>query len=259
MFDEVDRVKERRRERMERIRTQSRDSLAPFVDDWKDPIDPDADPFPYASRRNSGTMPQLPPREKWGIQIFASALLVGMAYLVFQSSVVPLDWKKSAREVMTRDFNFAGVADWYEARFGALPALLPSLSVKKAVPVSGPGTQAAWKWPASWKVVKPFDSASAKVVLSTGTGGAVTMGEAGWVTFVGEKPGFGTTVVVRLAQGREMWFGNLEKIQVAVNDFLQPGQVVGVPRAVNEKARYLYLGARAQEQAIDPLEVISFE
>ncbi|MDT3414374.1 stage IV sporulation protein FA [Brevibacillus aydinogluensis] len=258
MFDEVDRVKERRRARMERIRSQSRDSLAPFVDDWKDPIDPDDALFPYASPRNS-TMPQLPDREQWGIRIFASALLVGLAYLIFQTSVVPLDWKHSAREVMTRDFNFAGVADWYEARFGALPTLLPSLSGKKAVPVDGHSTQTVWKWPASWKVVKPFDHASGKVVLSTGTDGAVTMGEAGWVTFVGEKPGFGTTVVVRLAQGREMWFGNLEKIQVAVNDFLQPGQVVGIPRAVNETARYLYLGARAQEQAIDPLDVISFE
>jgi stage IV sporulation protein FA len=120
MFNEVDRVKERRRERLERIRLQSRDSFSPFVDDWKDPIETNQDPYGFSPRDND-PMYDRPSNEKWGIQIFASVLLVGMAYLLFQTSLIPATWKDSAREVMTRDFNFSGVADWYEARFGSQP------------------------------------------------------------------------------------------------------------------------------------------
>lgn len=160
---------------------------------------------------------------------------------------------------MTRDFNFSGVADWYEARFGALPTLLPSFSNPKAVPASTEGNAPVWKLPASWKVVKTFEPTSAKVVLLTGIKDLVTIGETGWVTFVGEKPGFGTTVVVRLTKGREVWFGNLDSVQVAKDDVLQPGQTIGTARAVNNMSRHLYLGFKSQEQFVNPLDVIPFE
>jgi stage IV sporulation protein FA len=259
MFDKVDGVKERRRERVERIRTQSRDSFAPFVDDWKDPIETDSDLFPTSSRGEKGSFPSLPPQEKWSMQIVASLLLIGLAYVLFQSSLLPSSWKNQARDVMTRDFNFSGVAGWYEARFGSLPTLLPSLSGTKAVPASTPQTLNVWKWSADWRVAKPFDPKSTKVILSTEGDGNVVMGETGWVTFIGDKPGYGKTVVVRLAKGRELWFGNMETVQVAVDDFLGAGQVVGVPRAVNETVRHLYVGLQVQEQPSNPLEVITFE
>lgn len=267
MFDEVNRVRERRRERMERIRTQTRDSLAPFVDDWKDPVDTDPDPFsgsfsdshPFSSRHNRNGLNPSPTQEKWSMQIAVSLLLIGFAYVLFHSSLLPASWKNQAREVMTRDFNFSGAAEWYEARFGSLPTLLPSLSGTKAVPAAAPKTGEVWMWPATWRVVKPYDPKSTKVVLSTEGDGSVTMGETGWVTYVGDKPGYGQTVVVRLTKGREIWFGNLEQIHVSEDDFLEPGQVIGISRGVNEQARHLYLGMLVQEKPVDPLEVISFE
>lgn len=200
-----------------------------------------------------------PSNEKWGIQIFASVLLVGMAYLLFQTSLIPATWKDSAREVMTRDFNFSGVADWYEARFGSLPTLLPSLTAPKAVPAVTESEASVWKLPATWKVVKAFDPQSAKVVLTTGNQEQIKIGETGWVAFVGEKPGFGTTVVVRLTKGREVWFGNLDSIKVTKDEVLQAGQVVGTARAVDGISRHLYLGLKSQEQFVNPLDVIPFE
>lgn len=259
MFREVDRVKERRRERLERIRLQSRDSFSPFVDDWKDPIDPTPEPYAF-SLRDDDTVNSRHPHEKWGIQILASILLVGAAYVLFQTSLIPVTWKNSAREVMTRDFNFSGVADWYEARFGSLPTLLPSLNGPTAVPAAGSSKVAAgWKLPASWRIVKNFEPKSAKVVLDTGIGGQVLIGETGWVTFVGEKPGYGTTVIVRLTKGREVWLGNLDNVKVAKDDVLQAGQEIGTARAVNQTSRHLYLGVKQEEQFVNPLDVIPFE
>lgn len=258
MFDEVDRVKERRRERMERLRTQTRDSYSPFVDDWKDSLELQTGAFPFSQQREDQAFPSLPPKEKLGIQLFVSILLVGMAHLLFHTSVVPASLKESARELMTRDFNFEGAAAWYEARFGKLPTVLPALSTtNKAVPAStAKGTTG---WQTSWKMVKPFEPTNAKIVVNTGIDGQVTIGETGWVTFVGEKPGFGSTVIVRLTKGREVWYGNMEQVQVAVNEWLQPGQVVGMARKVNDTSRYLYVGMKQGEQFINPLEVISLD
>jgi len=87
----------------------------------------------------------------------------------------------------------------------------------------------------------------------------VTIGEMGWVAFVGEQPGFGTTVVVRLTEGREVWLGNLDEVKVTKDEVLQPGQEVGTARPVNNTSRHLYLGVKADEQFVNPLEVIPFE
>lgn len=259
MFGEVDRVKERRRERLERIRTQSRDSFSPFVDDWKDPIETTPEPFGF-SLREEEPMNQRPSHEKWGLQILASVLLIGMAYLLFQTTIIPASWKNQAREVMTRDFNFAGVAGWYEARFGSLPTLLPSLTGPNAVPAAGTSKNTvAWRLPATWKVVKAFEPNSAKVVLNTGIADSVMVGEMGWVTYVGEQPGYGTTVIVRLTQGREVWLGNLDEVKVTKDEVLQPGQEIGTARAVNSTSRHLYLGVKMDETFVNPLEVIPFE
>lgn len=258
MFD-GERIKERRRERVERIRLQqSRDSYTPFVDDWKDPIDPHEELFSFSSRDEHGYEPKTV-NEKWGIQIFASLLLVGMAYLVFQTALIPASWKDSAREVMTRDFNFAGVSDWYEANIGTIPTFLPPLSTPQVVPASTEGKAQVWKLPSHWKVAKSYNPESAKVVLTTGFSDQVKIGEMGWVTFIGEKPGYGTTVVVRLTQGREVWFGNLDGVMVSKDEVLQPGQVVGTARAVNQTSRHLYLGMSVNEEFVNPLDVIPFE
>jgi stage IV sporulation protein FA len=259
LFHEMDRVKERRRERVERIRMQPRDSYSPFVDDWKDPIDPQEELFSF-SNRDRFANEQRPVNEKWGIQIILSLFLVGMAYVIFQTTLIPFAWKDSAREVMTREFNFSGVADWYEAKFGTIPTLLPSFTgPTAAVPATTGGNAPVWKLPAHWKVVKAYEPTSAKVILTTGISDQITIGETGWVAYVGEKPGYGTTVVVRLTQGREVWFGNLDGVRVTKDEVLHPGQVVGTARSVNHSARHLYLGYSINDEFVNPLEVIPFE
>jgi stage IV sporulation protein FA len=258
MFKEVERVKERRRERLERIRAETRDGYMPFVDDWKDSMELHSDPFSFTSRRD-GERGGMPPQEKLGIQVFASVLLVGIAFGLFHTSFVPAAWKESARQIMTRDFNFEGAIAWYEQKFGKIPAILPALSSKQAEPANASAGTTEWRLPASWRVVKTFEPNNAKVVFNTGADGQVTIGETGWVTYVGEKPGFGNTVVIRLKKEREVWFGNLEQVNVARDDFLRPGQVVGMARAVSETSRYLYMGMKEKETFINPLDVIPFE
>jgi stage IV sporulation protein FA len=262
MFNEVERVRARRRARLERIRTQTRDGMPPYLNDLVDPVEDRYTPgtLPFAGLMEEEKPPSIPPQEKLGIQVFLSLLLIGSCWLLFQSGIAaPASWKEGVREVMTRDFNFAGVAAWYEARFGRLPSVLPVLSTQKAVPAQSGISQKPWHLPRSWKVVKPFDPTLGKLVLDVGAKGQVVNGETGWVAEVGEKEGFGLTVVVRLAEQREVWFGNLEAVAVSKNDWIRQGDVVGVAKAANENQRLLYLAMIDKNRATDPLEVISFE
>lgn len=272
MFEEVERVKERRRERMEKLRTQTRDSLPPFYQEIHDPIETPYKPasiFPdrFGADRNTyaGSNKQRPPSVRpgqlFGVQVFFSILLVGFAYLLFHSSLpIPASWRETGQEVMSRDFNFDAVAAWYETRFGQVPTGLPVLTPHKTTSVPATSTQVqTWKLPKDWKVVKAYNPNSARIVVDVGETGQVLNTEKGIVTYVGEKSGYNQTVIVQLAGGREVWYGNLETTHVQVNDFLKAGDLIGVAKKFAPNSRYLYLGMKKEDAFIDPMDVISFD
>ncbi|WP_126427939.1 M23 family metallopeptidase [Brevibacillus marinus] len=260
MFDEVERVRERRRERVEQIRMQARDSLPPYIYELNDPFEDSYTTVEQILGRRHDRYGEGPrTRAVLGLQVMGALLLIGAAYLLFQTSLpFPSPWKETAREIMTRDFNFAGVATWYESRFGHTPSVLPVLTPKQS-PDPAFADQSAWQFPQGWRLVKPYDPASAKLVIDVGEDGRVVNGETGWVTFVGEKAGFGTTIVVRLASQREAWYGNLEAVNVSVNDWVNPGDQLGRARTFTGSSRYLYLALRQNDQFVDPLDVITLE
>lgn len=262
MFGEVERVKERRRQRLEKIRIQARDSMSPYVNDWKDPLDENpgghGSSYPPAGD-GTNRMPTLPVQEKLGIQTFFSLLLIGASYLLFQSGVaLPAAWKESAREVMTRDFNFSGVADWYEARFGSFPSVLPVFTPKKtAVPASTANETQVWKLPESWKAADAFDPLTGRITFSIGEDAMVrNSGETGWVSYVGEKPGYGLMVAVRYPKGREIWYGNLEKAEVQENDVVYGGDLLGKAKETSSTAHQVILSVKEKETFVNPLDVI---
>ncbi|WP_232695600.1 M23 family metallopeptidase [Brevibacillus daliensis] len=265
MFDRVEQAKERRRQRMQQIVLQSRDQYPPHRDELHDPPPVEL----WKEQKLSGghewkeTPPDRPYRDVLRRQVIMSLILFGIAYIVFQSTLpVPHSWKQFSREVMTRDFNFNGVAVWYQQVIGHSPSFLPVFSPKQeSIPVSSPLTM-KWNLPQNWKVVKPYDPNSAKIVLDLGQTGDVINNETGWVLEVGEKPGYGKTVVVQYANGREVWFGNLEVVHVKVDDWLSKGDIVGKAKTftgTDPETRYLYLSVKQRDSFIDPLDVITVE
>jgi len=263
MFDEVERVRERRRERMQKILLQNRDAMPPYQDELHDPLQ---DPFTrsrYFSREhNEETPPHFPSQDILKIQTFVSILLVGVAYIMFQTSVgVPAAWREEVKLVLTRDFNFEGVAQWYEQKLGTSPTVLPVLTTKKGQIAPASTTVQQWTLPSYWKVARPFDDKHTRVVLESAETGDVTNSELGWVTSIGEKEGFGQTVVIRYAGGREAWYGNLGEVRVAVNDFVKPGELIGVGKSnqSNQSNRQVIIAIKEQDKFIDPMDVITLE
>ena len=66
-------------------------------------------------------------------------------------------------------------------------------------------------------------------------------------------------MIVQLAGGREVWFGNLETSHVQVNDYVKEGDLIGVAKRFAPNSRYLYLGMKKEDAFIDPMDVISFD
>ncbi|MBG9788964.1 M23 family metallopeptidase [Brevibacillus laterosporus] len=267
MFHERERVKDRRQERKEQLLLQSRDSMPPHIDDLHDPLERVFIPDQYS--RSTDFTNETPPSKPVGYhfkrQIYLSLAVIGIAYVLLKSPFgVPNTWRDLSREVMTRDFNFEGVAVWYEQVTGHSPSALPVLFDKKekeSVPANA-YQLSKWSLPKEWKIAKEYDSKSAKLVVDLGNKGEVLNMDTGWVTSVGEKPGYGTTVIIQYTDDREIWYGNLEKVNVSVNDWVNTKDLVGVAKPFTDQeinTRYLFMAMKQNGKFINPLDVISFE
>ncbi|WP_019120146.1 M23 family metallopeptidase [Brevibacillus massiliensis] len=256
MFGEVDRVKERRHERMERIRLQMRDSLPPYLHELSDPAEEPftAGPAEFRSRK------EMPPRERFSIQVAVSLLLMGVAFVIFKTSLpLPETWKTAARDVMQRDFNFEGSAAWLQSKLGLSPSVLPALQSSKTAAAPTPAKVALWQMPHEWRLVKPFDPTSVHVVFDLGSESDVINKEPGWVTFIGEKSGMGETVIVQYGRGREVWYGNFAQVHVAVNDWVKQGDLLGAIKTVDESSSYLFVALKERDTFVNPLDVIAVD
>lgn len=51
--------------------------------------------------------------------------------------------------------------------------------------------------------------------------------ETGMVTFVGEKEGYGNTIIIEQVDGVSLWYGNLDKENVKLYDYVEKGSLLG--------------------------------
>ena len=59
---------------------------------------------------------------------------------------------------------------------------------------------------------------------------------SGLVVFIGEKEGYGNTVIIQQANGIDLWYGNIEDVNVELYDYVEQGDLIG-----NTKDTILYL------------------
>lgn len=65
------------------------------------------------------------------------------------------------------------------------------------------------------------------VLLNVSQNYAVACLESGIVIFVGEKEGYGNTVIVQGADETEFWYANLGDFKVQMYDYIKKGEVLG--------------------------------
>lgn len=75
--------------------------------------------------------------------------------------------------------------------------------------------------------------------------------EGGLVIFVGEKEGYGNTVIIGQSNGIDVWYSNIENIAVSLYDYVEKGSFVG-----NCKGDYFYLVFKKDGQVLNYEEYI---
>lgn len=88
------------------------------------------------------------------------------------------------------------------------------------------------------------------VVKEIGKNEEVKLLNGGIVVFVGEKEGYGNTIIVQQSNGTDAWYGNMEKVNVKVYDYIEKDKVIGT---ASEK---LYLVFQKDGEYIDYKEAI---
>ncbi|MDA8354155.1 MAG: M23 family metallopeptidase [Firmicutes bacterium] len=189
------------------------------------------------------------------IQAFFAFFLLTGTYLVFQSDSSSAKQAQAfISEVMVRDYNFAGVAQWYEENIGGMPTILPAFQEKP----SDDRDATSWIAPLKGEVVRPFTAEDRGMVIRAAENAPVVAAAEGWVVQAGREEGLGKVVVIRHGNGWETWYGWLGEIQVKEKDWVQPKQLLGEV-AGEEGDPLLFFGMKQGGQFVDPAGVVPVE
>ena len=55
----------------------------------------------------------------------------------------------------------------------------------------------------------------------------VNLLESGIVVYIGEKEGYGNTIIVQQSNGIDAWYGNIENVDVKIYDYIEKGTIIG--------------------------------
>ncbi|MGF2617249.1 M23 family metallopeptidase [Rossellomorea vietnamensis] len=210
----------------------------------------------YEGGPSEGTHP-LFSKELFILKILGTSVLVLCTAILFQNQVPGFDKARSyVQQTMTKEFQFAAVASWYEDQFGKPLALLP-----EGKESSQTATETAeYALPASGKVVENFKSNGQGIMVETGKGSTVEAMKGGLVTFAGKKDDLGQTVIIQHDDKSESWYGNLNTIEVTQYAQVKSGDPVGTVTDEEDTATgEFYFAIKKEDAFIDPIQVITFE
>lgn len=131
---------------------------------------------------------------------------------------------KFYHQVLETNLSFAQINKWYETHFGS-PIPFQNLIKREVTPVF----QETLTYKDSSKYL---DGVSLEVEEHY----LVPILTSGVVVFVGEKEGYGKTVIIGGNDGVDIWYGNLKEINVKLYDQVEESFLLG---EVNDKTLYL--------------------
>lgn len=65
------------------------------------------------------------------------------------------------------------------------------------------------------------------VKVSTNEGESINLIDSGIVVFIGNKEGYGNTLIVQQSNGVDVWYGNLDNISVNIYDYVNKNTIIG--------------------------------
>lgn len=199
-------------------------------------------------------------KEVFLFKVLASACLVLIVAIIYRSpSEKAVSVQQYVNHTMEQEFQFAAVSDWYEDQFGKPLALLPAKNTDEGSENEvASGSQYAL--PASGKILEDFGDNGQRIMIEIAKGAGVEAMNEGLVHFVGMKEGFGKTVIVQHGDKSETWYGNLDKIDVNLYEYISKGAKVGTAMDSEDGLKgSFYFAIKKGDDFVDPVQVIKFE
>ncbi len=186
-------------------------------------------------------------------KLLIGACLVLVSAIVFKNDSPPFEKvQQVVSSTFEEDFQFAMISKWYGDQFG------DPLSLIKTPDQQAPAAEKVFTAPASGKVLETFEDNGQGVMVETSSDLVEVMNE-GTVVEIGEKEDSGLTVVVLHDDTTKSWYGNLEKAEVSLYDFVESGTAVGKIKTDKDQKGTYYFAIKKGDQFIDPIQVISFD
>lgn len=141
------------------------------------------------------------------------------------------------KQVYEKNISFAQINNWYQSKFGSpLPF---SQYIDEAMPVFS-------------ETLKYSESNKYKdgVELNVGYDYLIPALDSGIVIFIGEKEGYGKTIIIQQENGIDVWYSNLKEANLQLYDYVKKGGLVG---SVDEN---LYLVFIKDGEVVDYKEYI---
>jgi len=196
--------------------------------------------------------------EVFMFKILFSAILVLVTAIVFKNGAPMFDQAKSVINYsLEEEFQFAAVSKWYQDQFGEPLALFQPKDENKTE-TENDTQMVQLAVPASGKVLESFKDNGQGIMVETNRPSVEAMNE-GIIIEAGEKGQTGLTIVLQHADGTKSWYGNLDKVDVALYDYVEKGKELGkIKLSENQKGTY-YFAIKKGDAFIDPIQVIQFE
>ncbi|WP_273128777.1 M23 family metallopeptidase [Bacillus weihaiensis] len=197
--------------------------------------------------------------EVFMFKVLCSAVLVLVTAIVFKNGSPMFNQAKSAITYsLEEEFQFAAVSTWYRDQFGEPLALFNFNDNGEKQTEEEPTKMAQLAVPASGKVLESFQDNGQGIMVETNKPSVEAISE-GTIVEASEKPDTGLTIVLMHADGTKSWYGNLNKINVALYDFVEKGTELGKTKLSDENKGTYYFAIKKGDVFIDPIQVIQFE
>lgn len=136
--------------------------------------------------------------------------------------------------VYNTNFSFASINNWYEKTFGS-PIPFQDI-IKKA------DTKTVFQEKLTYSKKEKYEEGAK---LQVAENYLVPSIESGMVVYIGEKEGYGNTVIIQQINGVDVWYGNMKNNNVKLYDYVEKGSLVG-----EAKDKILYLVFKKEGNAL---------
>lgn len=118
--------------------------------------------------------------------------------------------------IYKNNISFASINSWYKSMFGSPLPFSDFFNYNETIPVFNEKIE--------YKDINKYKDG---VALNVGYQYLIPSLDSGIVIFVGEKEGYGKTVIVQQENGVDVWYSNINEINVKLYDYIKKGSLIG--------------------------------